>query len=497
MFQKLKGFLFENKTVKQTVAKNTVWLTISNFGGRLLKSAIVIYADRALGTAGYGLFSYTVTLAGFLTLFMDPGINATITKEGARSGKENSAELLSTTAIMKVILILLGLFVVIFLGPLFTTLPGARALLPVVGVIIVFDTIRDFLLAFVRSMEKMEWEAGIFLFTNLAIVTCGFLFILARPTAKSLGWGYALGTGLGAMAAIIVLSRYTKNIFSRFSSRLSFSIIRSAWPFAAVSALGALLTNADILIISWMRSASDVGVYSAAIRIIQVLYLVPTVVQFSTLPLFSRLANRDNEKFRVSLERVISVVFLISIPLALGGVILGTEIMRVIFGPEYTAGALSFKILMLTMLVDYPAAIIGNALFAYEHQRSLIVSTAIAGTVNVVFDLLFIPRFGIAGSAVATLIAQALGNWYIWRSLKRINEFNVFPHLKKIAASAVGMAILTLVLFSLHVNVAVNILLSAVLYFLLLKYSGEPLLPELMLMIGVGGGRKTPQTTAP
>ena len=51
--------------------------------------------------------------------------------------------------------------------------------------------------------------------------------------------------------------------------------MKTAWPFAIIGALGVLLTNTDILIISWMRRRRTVGIYSAAIRIIQTLYLVP------------------------------------------------------------------------------------------------------------------------------------------------------------------------------------------------------------------------------
>ena len=98
MWQKIKSFLFENKTAKQTVAKNTVWLSISNFGGRLFKAAIIIYAARMLGAAGYGVFSYAVTLAGFFTLFVDPGINSVLIREGAKGNAGRTAKALCDDA---------------------------------------------------------------------------------------------------------------------------------------------------------------------------------------------------------------------------------------------------------------------------------------------------------------------------------------------------------------------------------------------------------------
>ena len=478
MLQRLRSFLFNNTTTKQTVAKNTVWLSISNFGGRLIKAAIIIYGARVLGTAGWGVFSYAVTLAGFITIFMDPGVNALLMREGSKAGEEERLSLFSTTLVMKLCLLVLGVAVIIFIAPFFSTLPGAKALLPLVALILSFDTIRDFLSSYIRSQEKMEWEAFIFLLTNAAIVVFGFIFLSLATTARSFAWGYVAGTAFGAAIAIVILRRSFRSVFSRFSGRLVGPIIRSAWPFAITGALGLLLTNTDVLIISWMRSASEVGIYSAAIRVIQILYLVPITLQFATMPVFSRLANRDDRKFRTTLERVIGSIFLVSIPLAIGGAILGTQIMGLVFGNDYRPGGLAFTILMLTMLVDYPATIISAAIFAYDHQKSLIVTSAIGGTANVVLDLLLIPPFGIAGSAVATIIAQTLANGYLWRTMKRLNYFEIFPNIKKIILAGAIMGAVTAGLFMTGVNVVLNVAVSGALYCLLLWTFREPLLKE-------------------
>jgi len=491
--KKLRSFLFENTTTRQTIAKNTLWLTVSQFGGRLIKAVLIIYAARVLGAAGYGLFSYAVTLAGFLGLLMDPGINAVLMRDSAKSDEHNRLVIFSTTLWIKISLLVIGALIVIFIAPSFSTLPGAKVLLPIVAFILVFDTTREFFLALLRGIEKMQWDAGIFIFTNLAIVIFGFLSLALHPTPRALGWGYALGTGLGALFAMIVMWKYLRDAFSLFSARLVSPILRAAWPFAVTNALGLLLTNMDILIISWMRSASDVGIYSAAIRIIQVLYLVPGILQLSTLPLISRLANHDNAKLRITLERTISILFLVAIPMTIGGVILGTGIMSLIFGPEFTPGSLAFKILMVTMLVDFPGAIIGNAIFAYGHQKSLIITTAIAGVSNVVFDLLLIPHFGMTGSAVATLIAQTLSNLYLWRVMQKLNYFKIFPYLKKVTAASLVMSIAAAVLLFLHVEVVLNIAICTVIYFGLLKAFREPLLDEILAIIP-GGWRLMEKT---
>ena len=99
------------------------------------------------------------------------------------------------------------------------------------------------------------------------------------------------------------------------------------------------------------------------------------------------------------------------------------------------------------------------------------------------FDLLLIPPFGIAGSAAATLLAQALSNWYLWYAMKKINSFEVLPHLRRIITAGVLMAAATTLLFVAGTNVIVNVAICALLYFGLLYAFREPLLKEIKRII--------------
>lgn len=479
MWQRIKSFLLENKTSKQTVAKNTTWLSISNFGGRLLKAAIVIYAARVLGAAGYGVFSYAVTLAGFFTLFTDIGINSVILRDGAKMSSEERGSLFSTTLLMKAILVAASVVLIITLAPFFSTLPGAKVLLPFVALIVIFDSTRVFLSSIFDAEEKMQWDAAAFIAANLSVVIFGFIFLSRMATPLSLTGAYAAGSAVGALVAIWLLWKNPGMAFARASVKRVIAILQTAWPFAVTGALGALLTNTDIIIISWMRSAAEVGVYSAAIRIVQVLYLAPSIIQTSTLPLFARLAKHDPLKFRTALERTVSFIFLISIPLSLGGAILGSGIMRLVFGPAYFIGGAAFSILMLSVSFDYAGGVIANGIFAYDQQKVLIICSAIGGIGNVLFDLLLIPHWGMAGSAVATLLAQILSNSYLWYAMKKINQFHILSQIRKILVAGMLMAAVTALLFAIHTNTIVNIAISGIVYLSALLFFKESLLREM------------------
>jgi O-antigen/teichoic acid export membrane protein len=489
MFQKIKNFLFKNTSPKQTVAKNTVWLSISNFGGRIIKAAIVIYAARILGTAGYGVFSYAITLAGFFGIFVDPGINSVLIRDGAKATPEERQSLFSTTLIMKAVILVASVLIVIFIAPFFSTLPGAKLLLPLIALVIVFDSTREFLSSLFRAEERMQWDAASFLLENLGIMVFGFIFLRMSATPLFFTYAYVAGSAVGALTAIWLLRKRFTNIFAGASARRMMAIIKTAWPFAVTGALGILLTSSDILIISWMRSASEVGIYSAGIRIIQVLYLVPGIIQMSTMPLLARLAKQDNVKFRIVIERTLAMIFLVSIPLSVGGIILGAQIMGLVFGAAYAVGGLALSILMLNLSFDYAGSVVASGIFAYDHQKNLIISSAIAGVGNVLFDLALIPHWGMVGSAVATLIAQILGNTYLWYAMKKLNPFSILPQLGRIIGAGAAMAVVTILLYLAGVEVMINIAASAVAYAAMLFLLKEPLLDDIKNIAGFGNAR--------
>jgi O-antigen/teichoic acid export membrane protein len=168
----------------------------------------------------------------------------------------------------------------------------------------------------------------------------------------------------------------------------------------------------------------------------------------------------------------------------LGGAILGTQIMRVVFGAGYIAGGLAFSILMLNLSFDYAGSVVATGIFAYDHQKNLIISSAIAGAGNVLFDILLIPHWGMAGSAVATLIAQVLGNSYLWYAMKKLSPFSILPRLGRIIGASALMAIMTVLLATAHVEVIINILISMAVYLSALFLFEEPMLGEIKNIMG-------------
>ena len=477
MFNRIKKFLFENQSPRQTVIKNAFWLNFGEVASRLIRAIVIIYAARLIGVAGYGVFSYALNLAGLFTIFSDIGVSSILTREAAKSiDGQTRTQYLSTAFFIKICLLILSIFLIIFIAPFFTKIKEVIPLLPVIAFLLAFDGLRDFATAFLRALEKMEVEAVIKIITNTAIVVLGFLALFISITSRSFTIGYALGSGFGLVVAIWILRNQFGKIFTHFKKELISPILSSAWPFALFGLLGGLMINTDMIMLGWFRSAKDLGFYAAAYKPVQLFWIFPALLASSFFPVLSRLANKDNERFRLVFEKAMTVVFLIALPLVAGGLILSHDFIRIIFGKEYLPAIPIFQILLLTVFLVFPGSLIGNAIFCYDKQKKLINYFVLGALGNVAFNFLLIPVWGTIGSAISTIITQIVSNGFSWWKMKKINNFYTLRHLTKIIPATILMSLATWGLNLLGMNFFLNLGLSMLIYFGFLYLLKEPIL---------------------
>ncbi|OGG36728.1 hypothetical protein A2110_00125 [Candidatus Jorgensenbacteria bacterium GWA1_54_12] len=475
----IKSFLFRNTGTRQTVIKNTFWLSASEFGSRLLRAGAIIYAARALGAAQYGIFSYVLGLAGFFTVFADVGVKQIMTREVSQKPEEANAYF-ATAFWIKGALLFITSLLVIFVAPHFSKIEGARALVPLVALLTVFDNLREFSAGYFRGKEEMQYEALLTLTTNVAIAIFSFVIITVAPTARALTVTYILSAGTGTVLGFILLRKQFARIVSDFKKTFLTRIIHSAWPIALMGLVGAFTLNVDIIMLGFYKTAETVGFYAASQKIVQLLYMLPVIMAVATFPSLARFVkNKNTEKARMLMEKTVRAIYLIAIPLAVGGLILAPGVIRFLYGEGYEPAAPILRLLVLTPLVVYPAGIVSNFVFAHDEQKKIAPFVVIGSLLNVVLNVLLIPSFGALGAAFATLVSQAVYNGGIWFRAKRIMQFKTLSNLKRavIASGIMGFAAIVLQLLGVHI--LVNIILSIGIYAGVLYLLEEDIILEL------------------
>jgi O-antigen/teichoic acid export membrane protein len=464
------------------IVKNTLWLTGGEVTGRLIRAVLVVYAARTLGASDWGTFSYVLSLAALFTLFANAGLGAVLTRELVKYPAQQ-AQYFSTSFFIKLFFLLIAFLAVIFLTPIFTKIDLPQNLIILAAFLVAFDSLRVFSFSITRALEKMHLEAIVNIITQITIVGLGLWALITISTIESLALAYAVGSGIGLIAAIFVIRDWIKKITSNFNKLLVKKIIYTAWPFALLGMLTGIILNTDIIMLGWLRDAKDIGFYSVAQKIILVLYTLPALIATSSFPAFTRLAGKDKEAFSDLIVKSLKAIFMLSLPLTIGGVIVGFDLIDLIFGSTYHASVTTFQILIFSLVINFPITIIGNALFAYNKQNEFIKYSALAAGSNIAFNFLLIPIWGIEGAAISTIFTQLISNTFIWFKMKQVNDFKLGNRLNKILLATIIMGVLVWLMQLLNIAVWLIIPIAILIYLIALKLLKEIALQRLLEIV--------------
>ncbi len=459
--KKIRDFLFINTTSKQTVAKNTFWLFFGELMGRLFKLAIIAFATRQLGVDGWGVFSYAIAFISLFFLMSDLGVNTFIIREMSKEG-EDRFKYLSSSAIIKMALVLLFFIAALVVAPHLGKIALGMQMIATISLLFLADGVREFALSINRSMEKMEREAFSKILMNAVIVLVGIPLILRSATPLSLAIAYASGS----IVSCVFIFWSIRDVFKHFQWNVSWEDVRViynfSWPIIIIS-LFSFVFNIDTIMLGQMKSATDVGLYAAAQRLIQFISFLPSLVAVAIFPLLSKHAD-DTVKMSSIFERILVLIFAIGIPVALGGFLLGEELMSLLFGHAYATGGMTLGILMLSLLASFPNIILMNVIFSKNLQKTFIAATSFGVLINIILNFLLIPAYGAVGAALSLAATQLFIMLINWQKLRKIMPFSVIPKLGKIIIGSLIMSITIVFLNNLGMHVVATVAIAIAIY---------------------------------
>lgn len=482
MFNIIKKFLFVNTSTKQTVIKNTFWLIFGETISRLLRFFVVIYAARTLGTNGWGIFSYALSIGGLLMILADLGLSGFVTRELSKS-KEGLNTLVSTAVFIKIIVLSISVVVVIFCGPLISKLDGARQLIPLVAFILLFDSLRELGFAFNRAFEKMEYETLAKIIAGVAMLGAGLILFNKNTTPHTITIVYFIGSLMGTVAIIWMLRKKIHFSFSAVRFSLIRKIIVITFPFAFVSLLVSIITNIDTYMLGIWRTSAEIGIYSAAQRLYQFPLAIPALLSMAMFPMLARFSISESTKLKNVLEKTLSAIILLAIPIAFGGVILAKKIVIIFLGIEYLRAASVLQILMITTLITFPSIILSSAIFAVNEQKIFFKASGIGALINILLNLFLIPLWGAIGAAISTFFALAITTIFMWKRIKKVSNLSLLDKLKKPLLAGVIMLLISFFLETKQFNFILNIIISAFTYLFSLYIMKDNTLKDIILLI--------------
>lgn len=221
-------------------------------------------------------------------------------------------------------------------------------------------------------------------------------------------------------------------------------MLRAAIPIAVAQLMNSLFFNIDIVMLGFMASSHQLGLYVAMSRLLQIAIVFGGLIVGALAPVLAA-AWPQEAQMRARYRDFVAAAMLFGAPIAALGIAYPVEIIRVVFGDGFVGAAPVLQLHMATAAIAYAGLAAGTALVAWHDQTAHMVVQGVGGISNVLFNLVLIPRYGIQGAAVATLMSQiliflGLGG----RALVRFRMVALVPALRLVAVAGVAFAAIRL-----------------------------------------------------
>jgi O-antigen/teichoic acid export membrane protein len=213
---------------------------------------------------------------------------------------------------------------------------------------------------------------------------------------------------LGDLAAALFLTvPLLKGRWARPDRKSVMMLFRSSGMNTVSRTLRTIMVSFDVVLLGLMVNSFHVGLYSAAYRIV---FFVMAIMFASHVAFFPEMARSGSEPSRLSaiLARSLGLSMAAVMPFVVGGILVAAPLMSLIFGQDYTEGALALRLLLVSVLI---IAIHGTARNVFLVTQRIGLETAIMSigvVVNITLNLLLIPGYGIRGAAFATVAGEAV-----------------------------------------------------------------------------------------
>jgi O-antigen/teichoic acid export membrane protein len=254
--------------------------------------------------------------------------------------------------------------------------------------------------------EMAKYGAALFLDKATMAALLVLPLVTARAPLSLLAMYAVCSTGVAIWGLIVLRGTLWPPRWSRQAYR---TLVAFSIPLIVSSWVGLLGTNwIDFVVIKWYRPLADVGLYALGVTLAGVVQQVAIVFSTLALPqLAVMIGNGEIDRVRTLVDRILPY-WLLATSLLFSLVLLTADaIVPLVFGPAFEESA---RVLTLLMPAASALAIFSAFSPLLTARGATWVLTGIylaSGTVNVLFDIWLVPRYGIAGSALATIACYA------------------------------------------------------------------------------------------
>ncbi|MCX6792678.1 MAG: flippase [Candidatus Falkowbacteria bacterium] len=420
------------------IAFNTAIQVITKVIGTLLSLAALALITRYLGSYGFGYYTTAITFVTFFSIAADLGLTLVTTQLISRPGA-NQNKLLSNLFTFRVVtaaaILVLAPIAAVF-SPYDILIRQGIAISSIAFFFILLNQIFTSLFQKELRADKMAYAE---------IISRVVMFVMTAVAAL-FDWG--LSGILWAMAIANVVSFLLHYYYSRIhaSIKMAFDkaiwkeILQLSWPFMLTIVLNLVYLKTDILLLSFLKSPVDVGLYGASYKVIDVLVTIPFMLGGTVLPILSkRWQAKQHVEYQRAWTKIFNATSVLVWPIVVGGFVLASPIMVLIAGEDFAKSGDILKVLIFAVGGVFFSALFSYTMISFGEQRRLIGAYLFTAISSLILYFILIPRFSYIGAAWVTVYSEVIMCLFAWFLVRRYSKLktNFIVFLKSFGAAII------------------------------------------------------------
>lgn len=454
-------------------SRNFLSLFISDGMTRIIGLAATVYIARMLAVEGFGLINYCLAFISYALLFANPGLTIIGTREIAKAPHDH--RFIEETLGLRLVLAIL-MFAVFFVGTV--VIPGdittKRVILVYALTLFPFAVLLEFVF---QGREEMVY-IGVARIIQYGVYLGILLFFLKSARGVLVvPLGFVIGYVIAAIFLICVFISKYRSFRFRFSISQWGMILRASVPVGLAIIFNHATISLPPIVLGIFHTNYEVGIYSAGYKIVFMLLIIERVFYYVFFPVLAKQFAKNPEKLKSNFAFLTRMLFALTIPLTLGGLVLGPRIIDLIYGHAFHEAVGVFRILLLYFMMAPINTIFGYGLIAIDQERRFFKIITITAVMSAVLIIILGMESGSVGAAWALLIAETISIILMNRELKKFVLFRSLRHMVKpfIAAFVMAVGLHVLGQWSIIASIIAGLLLYTVILYAIRGFTKDDL----------------------
>ncbi|MEK7623310.1 MAG: flippase [Patescibacteria group bacterium] len=417
--------------------------TIAQIIGKIISTFLGLLAlgmmTRYLPTEQFGWYVTTIAFLQFVGILIDFGL-IPVTAQMLSEPEHDKTELLNNLFTFRLVTAIFFLAFAPIIA-LFFPYPAT------VKIAIAFSTIsflavalNQILTGYLQTAFKMHVYAVGEIIGRIVLIV-GLLILIRFGSTFLPIMGMLVLATVAHTAYLFFSIRQTTPITLAYNRNLWQGILRKMWPISIAIIFNVVYLKGDIILLSLYRAQTDVALYGAAYRVLDIVTQLAMMMMGVMLPLLTFAWSRGlKEDFKRYYQQAFDALMVFAVPMMVGTYILSEKIIVLVAGPKYLGAGIALQLLSIAVFGVFLGAVFGHSAVALNRQKQTIWIYASDAILTLCGYLYFIPRFGMVGAAGMTIFSELYAGVLLFLTIRHYSQTPLqFKTFGKIILSSVAM----------------------------------------------------------